>query len=106
MKLIPRFKGLEVVITLREKCPYSEFFWSIFSRIRTEYGEIQSISPYPVRMRENTDQKNSEYGHFSRSVSLKVQVCKMKTKNYAMQNDTHDNISVKSKFKNNVSIHE
>ena len=20
-----------------EKCPYSEFFWSIFSRIRTEY---------------------------------------------------------------------
>ena len=25
---------------LREKCPYSEFFWSVFSRIRTEYGEI------------------------------------------------------------------
>ena len=24
---------------------------------------------YSVRMRENTDQKNSEYGHFSRSVS-------------------------------------
>ena len=24
-----------------------------FSRIRTEYGEIRSISPYPVRMREN-----------------------------------------------------
>ena len=23
--------------------------------------------PYSVRMRENTDQKNSEYGHFSRS---------------------------------------
>ena len=23
---------------LREKCPYSEFFWSAFSRIRTEYG--------------------------------------------------------------------
>ena len=22
--------------------------------------------PYPARMRENTDQKNSEYGHFSR----------------------------------------
>ena len=31
--------------------------WSVFSRIRTEYGEIQSISPYSVRMRENTDQK-------------------------------------------------
>ena len=24
--------------TLREKCPYSEFSWSIFSLIRTEYG--------------------------------------------------------------------
>ena len=23
---------------LREKCPYLEFFWSAFSRIRTEYG--------------------------------------------------------------------
>ena len=25
------------------------------------------ISPYSVRMRENADQKNSEYGHFLRS---------------------------------------
>ena len=50
---------------LCEKCPYSVFFWSVFSRIRTKYGEIQSISPYSVRLRENTDQKNSEYGHFS-----------------------------------------
>ena len=33
------------------------FFWSVFFRIRTEYGEIRSISPYSVRMRENTDQK-------------------------------------------------
>ena len=32
-------------------------FWSLFSRIRTEYGEILRISPYSVRMRENTDQK-------------------------------------------------
>ena len=31
--------------TLREKCPYLEFFWSIFSRIWTEYGEI-SVTPY------------------------------------------------------------
>ena len=43
------------------------FFWSVFSRIRTEYGEILSNS---VRMRENTDQKISEYGHFSRSDGL------------------------------------
>ena len=25
---------------LREKCPYSEFFCYVFSRIRTEYGDI------------------------------------------------------------------
>ena len=36
--------------TLREKCPNTEFFWSVFSHIRT-------ISPYSVRKRENTDQK-------------------------------------------------
>ena len=33
------------------------FFWSVFSRIRTEYGEILRISPYSVRMWENKDQK-------------------------------------------------
>ena len=33
------------------------FFWSVISRIRTEYGELRSISPYSVRMRENTNQK-------------------------------------------------
>ena len=57
-------------ITLPEKCPYLDFFWSVFSPIRTEYGEILHISPYSVRMRENTDQKNSKYGHFSRSVKI------------------------------------
>ena len=50
--------------TLRESCPYSEIFWSVFSHIRTEY---RPVSPYSVRMQENTDQKNSKYGHFSRS---------------------------------------
>ena len=52
---------------LREKCWYSEFPWSVFSRIRTEYVEIFFISLYSVRMRENAVQKNSEYGHFLRS---------------------------------------
>ena len=58
--------------TLRKKCPYSELFWSAFSRIRTEYGEILRISPYSVRMQENTDQNNSEYGHFSGNVSREL----------------------------------
>ena len=57
--------------TLRENCPYSEFFRSVFFRIRTEYGEIRSISPHSVRMRENTNQKNSEYEHFLRSRLLR-----------------------------------
>ena len=28
--------------TLHKKCPYSGFFWSVFSRIRTEYEEIRT----------------------------------------------------------------
>ena len=28
---------------LRKKYPYSEFFWSVFSRIRTEYGEVYLV---------------------------------------------------------------
>ena len=51
-------------MTLRKKFPSLELFWSGFFRIRNEYGEIQSISPYSVRMRENADQNNSECGHF------------------------------------------
>ena len=54
-------------ISLRKKLLYSEFFWSVSSRIWTKYGEILCVSPYSVRMRKNTDQNNSEYGHFSRS---------------------------------------
>ena len=52
---------------MRGKSPYSEFFWSVFSRIQTEYGEILRIFPYSVWIRENTDQKNFDYGHFLRS---------------------------------------
>ena len=53
--------------SLREKCLYSELLWSVFFRIRTEYGEALRISLYSVRMRENMDQNNSEYRHFLRS---------------------------------------
>ena len=34
------------------------------------YEEIRSISPYSVQMRENENQNNSEYRHFSRNVYL------------------------------------
>ena len=69
-KVFPSSDYAEAYSTLHEKCSYSEFFWSAFSRIVTEYGEILRISLYSVQMRENTDQKNSEYGHFSRSRKL------------------------------------
>ena len=59
----------KIVITtsalLYKKWPYLEFFWSAFSWIRTKYGNLQSKSPYSVRMRANADQKNSEYEYFS-----------------------------------------
>ena len=57
---------------LCEKCRYSELFWSVFSRIQIEYGEILRISAYSVQMRENRDQNNSKYRHFSRSDVFKA----------------------------------
>ena len=62
----------QACLALCKDCPYSEFFWSVFSRIWTEYGEIRSISPYSVRVRENADQKSSKNGHFLRSVDQGV----------------------------------
>ena len=35
--------------TLSEKCPNTEFF-PVFSFIRIEYGDLQSKSPYSVRI--------------------------------------------------------
>ena len=56
------------VLTLRKKCPGLEFFWSVFSFVWTEYRDLFGKFPYLLLMRENADQKNSEYGHFLRSV--------------------------------------
>ena len=70
MDLSPRSVPVTQIqrLLLREKCQYLEILWSVFSRIWTEYEEILRISSYSVRMRENTDQENSEYGNFPRSV--------------------------------------
>ena len=43
--------------TLRERVSVLGVFLVRISRIRTEYGEIRSISPYSVQMQQNTDQK-------------------------------------------------
>ena len=61
---------MSLSVILHKKFWYSELFWSAFSHIRTEYGEILHISLYSVQMRENSDQNNFEYGHFSSSVIL------------------------------------
>ena len=52
-------------LSLREKCPYLEIFWSVFSRIRTEYGpeKLRIWTAFGL----NTDQKNYEHEHSSRS---------------------------------------
>ena len=42
---------------VRKKCPNKELFLVRISCIRTEYGDLQSKSPYPVQIQENTDQK-------------------------------------------------
>ena len=45
------------ILTLCKKCPNTEFL-------------LVRISLYSVRIQENTDQKNSVFRHFSRSVSF------------------------------------
>ena len=42
--------------------------YDIHIRKKKKYREI----PYSVRLRENTDQKNSEYGYFSRSINYDI----------------------------------
>ena len=44
---------------------FDELFWSIFSLIWTEYGEI----PYSDRIRKIQTRKNYVFGHFSSSVT-------------------------------------
>ena len=51
--------------SLRKKCPYSELLGSVFSRILTEYGEVRSISPYSVQMREITKEYRNRITNLS-----------------------------------------
>ena len=52
-------------------CPYFPAF-----RLNTEryYWQIRSITLYSVGMQENTDPKNSQHGHFSRSANLTIKL--------------------------------
>ena len=66
------FKGFSYYLSLSKMCANTEFFWSIFSRIWTEYGDLFHWSPYSVQMRKNTDQKNSVFGRYSCSLSQAI----------------------------------
>ena len=63
-----------------EKCPYLEFFWSLFFDIPGEYGDLQSnlsvFSPnagkYGPEIR-TVFTENSEYGYFLRILSILMQ---------------------------------
>ena len=46
--------GCRMCIALPKKRPYSEFFCSVFARIRAEYGRISRISTY-LRTRKTSD---------------------------------------------------
>ena len=53
-----------------ESVQIRSFLWSVSSCIQTEYED--SKYSYSVGIQENTDQKNSVFGHFSCSEQLKV----------------------------------
>ena len=46
--------------------------WKVSVSLRSEYGEIPSVIPYSIWMREIPTRKNSAFGHFWRSESLYV----------------------------------
>ena len=51
------------------------FLWSVFFRIRTEYGEILHICPYSVRVRENTNQEKVRIRtHFTQGVEKQLSI--------------------------------
>ena len=50
-------------------CVQSARIWSYSGSYFLAFGLILRISSYLVQMEKNTDQNNSEYGHFSRSAT-------------------------------------
>ena len=86
-------------LSQRKKCPYLELFWSVFPRIRTEYGK---------EMPGNTDQNNSIYGDFSCSIFLN----ELETKVFrctSLTRDTRKNMRNQKRVESQhyvLSIHE
>ena len=59
--------GSFVIVISAWKVPVFELLMVRVSQIWTGYQDLQSKSPYSLRMWENTDQKNSENWYFLRS---------------------------------------
>ena len=61
---IKGLRDFEGKFPLREKYPNTEFFLVRIFLYFIEYGDLRSKSPYSVRIKENTDQKESVFGFF------------------------------------------
>ena len=46
-------------VLLRKKRPYSEFSWSVFFRIQTEYGDSRSVYNTNIRLRQKNKRKDN-----------------------------------------------
>ena len=57
-----------------EICPNTEFFWSVFSRIWTEYGDLLRKSPYSVQIWKIRTRKKPVFGQFSHTDVFKNSV--------------------------------
>ena len=52
-----------------ESVQIRSYFWSVFSQIRTEYGDLQTKSLYQLDGKTRT-RINSVYRHFSRTCKM------------------------------------
>ena len=56
---------------MQDRCTYNNIKIKVPTQHCAKSVRIRSFSgPYSVPMRDNTDQKNSEYGHFSCSAEV------------------------------------
>ena len=69
---MPKINNRNTILNTAWKVSVFGVFLVYIFHIRTEYGDLKSKSPHSVRMQENKDQKNSEYGHFLHIESVKV----------------------------------
>ena len=81
-------------ICLEYHCTKSVRIWSFSGPYFAVFAlnTLNSPSPYSVRMRENTDQKKSEYGHFSRSVYVYLFVNLQKSSSFNQYEVIHIHI--------------